>query len=288
MSCLKIDTDECQSIPAGPIHICLIKFQPSPNIAYMSAQTFIENVRNSGRQPRFVFSHSGGGGWRGWRGRAAVSVFVALEIAAPVLGGEAEPLQHGGRGPGLVQQHHLHCSAPITCVLSPGLSWSQQCSVLPIDLSAAAARILLLLFEKFINFRVKTATTVRCFCYQADILQYPQHLQLGSPARRGQSPHFMLSSNTGWASQGVEEVSVTWLVLVLGCRGWGVECGGRVQPPWGLVTYWHHRPVSGPGSTLPVVSSSRHIATRTRDTGTLPTRDTWHVTSSHVAVVPSG
>ena len=148
------------SIPAGPIHICLIKFQPSPNIAYMSAQTFIENVRNSGRQPRFVFSHSGGGGWSG---RAAVSVFVALEIAAPGLGGEAEPLQHGGRGPGLVQQHHLHCSATITCVLSPGLSWSQQCSVLPIDLSAAAARILLLLFKKFINFWVKTATTVRCF-----------------------------------------------------------------------------------------------------------------------------
>ena len=129
----------------------------------MSAQTFIENVRNSGRQPRFVFSHSGGGGWRGWRGRAAVSVFVALEIAAPVLGGEAEPLQHGGRGPGLVQQHHLHCSAPITCVLSQSPSWSQQCSVLPIDLSAAAARILLLLFKKFINFWVKTATTVRCF-----------------------------------------------------------------------------------------------------------------------------
>ena len=115
ISWLKIDTDECQSIPA------------SPNIAYMSVQTFIENVRNSGRQPRFVFSHSGGGGWRGWRGRAAVSVFVALEIAAPVLGGEAEPLQHGGRGPGLVQQHHLHCSAELITAMFRAAHWSVCC-----------------------------------------------------------------------------------------------------------------------------------------------------------------
>ena len=75
----------------------------------MSAQTFIENVRNSGRQPRSVFSHSGGGGGGGGRRRAAV--FIALEIAEPGLGREAEALQHLGGGPGLVQHNHLHRSA---------------------------------------------------------------------------------------------------------------------------------------------------------------------------------
>ena len=76
----------------------------------MSAQTFIENVRNSGRQPRFVFSHSGGGGGGGG-GRRRAAVFIALEIAEPGLGREAEPLQHRGGGPGLVQHNHLHRSA---------------------------------------------------------------------------------------------------------------------------------------------------------------------------------